>query len=372
MSLVGRLEDLGLSDIFQILSLGRKTGSLIIKAKAGTAIIVFKNGLVVRAEADFLAEDLGDELLKAGVVKDNTLTLARDVKKKLPGKGIGDILYEMGVVTKEGMEKAARKRTERIVYDMLLWQDGSFKFELDELSTEDMAQLPDRGWEITKGISPEYLLMEGARVYDENLHQEEFVSTKEIAPAEGEEWEGWEEKASERKDISALMSLTTELRFPTAVSEITLLVLRFASSIFQRGILFMVDKEDIAGLGQFGLDFEGADERIREVLIPLKASPFFDKIIKGHRVYKGGFERDEGTEFLINQLGAEWPNEIAVFPIVAEAKTVALLYCDNLSTGEPIGETEGLEIFINQAGLALEKSLLEKRLKELEDSKGTA
>lgn len=30
MSLVGRLEDLSLSDIFQILSIGRKTGSLIL------------------------------------------------------------------------------------------------------------------------------------------------------------------------------------------------------------------------------------------------------------------------------------------------------------------------------------------------------
>jgi hypothetical protein len=30
MSLVGRLEDLSLSDIFQILSIGRKAGSLIL------------------------------------------------------------------------------------------------------------------------------------------------------------------------------------------------------------------------------------------------------------------------------------------------------------------------------------------------------
>jgi hypothetical protein len=45
---------------------------------------------------------------------------------------------------------------------------------------------------------------------------------------------------------------------------------------------------------------------------------------------------------------------------------VALLYCDNLTSGEKIAETEGLEIFIDQAGLALEKSLLQRRLHDME------
>ena len=52
--------------------------------------------------------------------------------------------------------------------------------------------------------------------------------------------------------------------------------------------------------------------------------------------------------------------------IIAEGRVVALLYCDNLVNGEKIGETEGLEIFIDQAGLALEKSLLQRRLQEME------
>ena len=66
MSLVGRLEDLGLSDIFQILSVGRKTGSLVLQGSRGNALIVFKNGLVVRAETSDIERTLGEDLVKAG------------------------------------------------------------------------------------------------------------------------------------------------------------------------------------------------------------------------------------------------------------------------------------------------------------------
>jgi len=65
MSLVGRLEDLAISDIFQILGVGRKTGTLIVRIERGTALIVFKGGAIVRAEATALGDTIGEELLRA-------------------------------------------------------------------------------------------------------------------------------------------------------------------------------------------------------------------------------------------------------------------------------------------------------------------
>ena len=97
--------------------------------------------------------------------------------------------------------------------------------------------------------------------------QHEFVSNEELTGETAEEG-GWESDwgghaVAERKDISALKSLTQELRFPNSASEITLLILRFASDIFQRGVLFMAGENEMAGLGQFGLEIERADEKIR-------------------------------------------------------------------------------------------------------------
>jgi len=235
-----------------------------------------------------------------------------------------------------------------------------------------IADFEDVGWEVSKGISPEYLLMEGARVHDEMMQKE----TLEEGLAEetgGEPWEkDWGERGTipERKDISALKALTQELRFPNSTSEITLLILRFASDIFHRGVLFMVGETELTGLGQFGLDIEGADEKIRETVLAYGESPFLKGIIEAGQSYKGGMEKDPVTEFLMGDLGGGWPFEVALFPVITEGKVVALLYCDNAATGEGFSETEGLEIFISQAGLALEKSLLQRKLLEMQKDAG--
>lgn len=370
MSLIGRLEDLALSDIFQILSIGRKTGTLIMEGEKGKAFVVFKNGLIVRADTDMMEGNLGHDLLKNNVIKETIFNLALEVKKRLPDKPVAEILLELGSVTKETLDKVTRKRIERVIYHLLLMNQGIFRFELDNLDIDNLIQIEDKGWEVSKGLSPEYLLMEGARVYDEERRGE--LVDGPLSNEQGEEWEeDWSSQpiATERKDMSALKAMTQELRFPNSASEITLLILRFASDIFQRGVLFMVGEEEMAGLGQFGLDIERADEKIRETILNYTMSPFLLGIIRSAQSYKGPLEKDGVTEMMIREIGGNWPLEVAVFPVIAEGRVVALLYCDNALTGEDLGETEGLEIFMSQAGLALEKSILQRRLQDMQNRK---
>jgi hypothetical protein len=373
MSLAGRLEDLSISDIFQILSVGRKTGTFIVNSSKGTAAMVFKNGLIVRAETDDIKKNLGDNLLEIGLIRDTVYNMAVEVKKELPSKSLAEILFDFGSVNKETIEKVAKKRIEKVIYQLLLWDDGDFRFELDDLEIQGKTNLPDLGWELSKGLSPEYLLMEGARVFDESS-QTSSITTEDFSIEDSEDI-GWEEdwagQPAERKDMFTLKSLTQELRFPSSASEITLLILRFASDIFQRGVLFMVGKNEIVGLGQFGLDIERADEKVRETVLTPDRSGFFKKIILEQMPYKGVLEKDEVAKYLIKELGAIWPNEVAIFPIIAEGRVVGILYCDNKKSKDSIGDTEGLEIFINHAGLALEKSLLQRRLQEMEQERGS-
>jgi hypothetical protein len=56
-------------------------------------------------------------------------------------------------------------------------------------------------------------------------------------------------------------------------------------------------------------------------------------------------------------------SEIFLGPIISEGKVVAILYGDNAPQKRAIGDTESLEIFLSQAGLAMEKALLERRLR---------
>jgi hypothetical protein len=58
MSLVGSLEDLGLADILQIMSLSRKSGVLVLRCEDGEGRIVFRDGLVHAAALKGEAPDL--------------------------------------------------------------------------------------------------------------------------------------------------------------------------------------------------------------------------------------------------------------------------------------------------------------------------
>ena len=132
----------------------------------------------------------------------------------------------------------------------------------------------------------------------------------------------------------------------------------------------MAGKKEIVGLGQFGLGIESADEKIRSIVLDLGKSDFLKRIVKEQMPYKGTIERDEVTKYLIDELGGTWPSEAAFFPVIANGKVAALLFADNVSEDTAMPETEGLEIFISHAGLALEKSLLQRKLLELERGSG--
>jgi GAF domain-containing protein len=67
-------------------------------------------------------------------------------------------------------------------------------------------------------------------------------------------------------------------------------------------------------------------------------------------------------DYLCYQLGGRQPREVFLGPLLSEGRVVAILYGDNLPEEQPVGDTEALEIFLSQAGLAMEKALLERRL----------
>ena len=67
-------------------------------------------------------------------------------------------------------------------------------------------------------------------------------------------------------------------------------------------------------------------------------------------------------EYLVRELGEKWPYETFLAPLLVRGRIAALLYGDNVPEEKPIGDTESLEIFLAQAGIAMERALLEKEL----------
>jgi hypothetical protein len=52
---------------------------------------------------------------------------------------------------------------------------------------------------------------------------------------------------------------------------------------------------------------------------------------------------------------------------VAHRETIAVLYGDNPETGREISRLPALEVFVHQAGIALENAFLQRKLQSLQD-----
>ena len=93
--------------------------------------------------------------------------------------------------------------------------------------------------------------------------------------------------APQSTGISLLRRMMEELNDPGLGGGIILLVLRFASEFMNRAVVFFVKRDEIAGLGQFGIDDnEGlADSKVRNLRIPRNADSL---ILPGYRIPASG------------------------------------------------------------------------------------
>jgi hypothetical protein len=168
------------------------------------------------------------------------------------------------------------------------------------------------------------------------------------------------------KELSLLHRMTEEMNNPDLQSDIVLLVLRFAAEFLNRSVVFMIQDMTISGVGQFGVDGDtiSGDERVRAINFSLDAGSMFRTPCRTARASTFKPEQTPVNRQIFEQLGGVIPEEAFIGPIVSRSRVIGFLYGDNLPEAKRIGRTESLEIFLSQAGVALEKMLLEQRLQE--------
>jgi Domain of unknown function (DUF4388) len=161
MSLVGSLEDLGLGDILQIVSLSRKSGMLMLRSESGDGRIVLRNGLVQGAAIKGEPEDLRSLLLAEGCVDAPGFDRARSLAGS-ESLALDEALQRACGIAPERLTSLRRQHVERSVMRMFGWRSGEFSFEIgDELSAEDRELL------LPSGLNTQYLAMEATRLGDE-------------------------------------------------------------------------------------------------------------------------------------------------------------------------------------------------------------
>lgn len=169
------------------------------------------------------------------------------------------------------------------------------------------------------------------------------------------------------RQMAALREIIQQLRNPNEAPEISLLILRYASEFFDRGLLFLVKRDEVNGLGGFGDtgEKESMPQKVRRIKIPLQEESIFSKVVKKKQTHVGKLSDTPTNRQFISMTGRLIPREVSMLPLISGADVIALVYGDNAVSKRPIKDLEGLEIFMVQAGIAMENALLHRKIKSL-------
>ncbi|HEY6000509.1 MAG TPA: hypothetical protein VI078_14570, partial [bacterium] len=161
-----------------------------------------------------------------------------------------------------------------------------------------------------------------------------------------------------------LRDMLRELHGPRATSELGLLVLRFAAELLNRAVLFVIKGGAAVGLGGFGVEVpRGPDRRgIRGISIPLDEPSILAEVVRRRAAVRGAVGSERRDRELLDLLGGKTPAEAVALPLISGGKVRVVLYGDNLPEQRPVAGVRALEIFLEQAGDALEKALVERKL----------
>ncbi len=160
MALAGTLRDFSLADIFQLISLQKKTGYLTLKNASEVATVTFLEGNVVGADSlhKRLEDRLGHVLVKSGRISKEELAKALDIQKQTLQR-LGYILVSEGYVDPHSLKAALAVQMQQTIYRLFRWKDGEYNFEPHDAVEYDRENVTP--------MAAESILMEGIRMLDE-------------------------------------------------------------------------------------------------------------------------------------------------------------------------------------------------------------
>ncbi len=364
----GRLEEVTLPGLLQMLAVKGKTGKLALTCRGGSGLVVLREGHIIYAASNSAREALGNILVCQSLIDEPTLMRALELQHtSSEEKRLGAILVEMGALSREALEEVMRQQTTRIIRDLFEWERGFFAFDPLDIAEHGEVSVDAADLVMESGLNAGEVARDSI---DPAGFETQPVTYKREPSPDGA---GGAAGAMAHTSLASLKSIMAELRAPEFGGEITLWLLRYASGIVKRSVLFSISREGIRGMGQVGLDPDGAGsgERLRRLRLPPDEPSVFRGIVEGRGCYVGPMAHEPWNEHLAEQLGGGFPKEVAAVPMVVNGNAIAVLYGDNLPESRPIGPVDALEMLMLEAGLAMEKTALEMRLRTLQERLGS-
>ena len=158
--LQGKIGRFTLPEIFQLIAQSQKTGTLGIQKDDDIVMVYFKKGRIIYGYGPRQAYHIGELLRERGKISSEQLTEAVMAQSQSPSvRRLGQILIEKNYISRGDLESVVKNQVEELVYSLLGWDSGSFKFYENQYPTDE---------EITVDISVEKAILEGLRRVDES------------------------------------------------------------------------------------------------------------------------------------------------------------------------------------------------------------
>lgn len=329
------------------------TGLLRLSRPDARAVVVLRHGRILHAASSEARETLGHLLVSLGTITAEQLQDSLERSRAQPDRRLGRILVEMGAVEEGELAGAVRRQISGVVADLLTWRSGVARFE--PLAEVD----PATGEADDVAVDPRDLLPDLPR----------SVPAPEL-PRSGDS-PGKGDGAAEAP-LDPLRRAMREIVSPEFTGELTLRVLDYAHRLFPRGVLFAATARGFSGIGQFGLELKEGDaaRRVRDIVIPATEPSILHAAAERRHAHGERSDASAWNRELHAALGGGPHRRAVAVPMEVSGRVLMVLYADEGDPPERTGPVGELEILLIQAGLAMEKRLLEKRLEQYERLRG--
>jgi hypothetical protein len=349
VSFGGRLETLDLSALLQTLSVGAASGRLTLTRLDRHAVLVLRSGRVVYASGGSAGETLAGRLLREGLVGEADLMAALD--RQYDGtsfRRLGEVLVEMGLLAEGTLQSVVRRRMEELIGELLAWKSGFFRFEPATTGGDSDVEVDLGDFVLPAGLHPQELLMRAVTALDNA-----DLSRLPPPPTTGEAPPGGAPDGA--PGPSATGSYAVDF-----TGEAVLSLLRFASQLLARAVVFSIQGDTASGVGEFGVSLPGGRsgaEAVRQTVLPLREPSILRAAVERRRAYVGPLEPTRVNLALAERLGGAEVREAVAVPLLVGGEVGFVLYGDNAPSGRPLGPLDTLESSAARAARIIEKTL---------------
>lgn len=188
----GNLSTMNVSDLLQLVAVGRKSGMLRFDRANIVKQLYFEDGVIIGANSNDPKEYLGQLLIHYGKLDESQLRTALQIQREAGGR-LGEILVSTEVLSQEDVLQVLRIRTLDIIYELFLWEEAHFELYDNE---------PPPDYFIRIEVQPTKVIMDGAYRIDEWKRYRTLIPSDralfELGP-------GWTSSLSVNKELRQIL-----------------------------------------------------------------------------------------------------------------------------------------------------------------------